>query len=60
MPIPETATVATFLLLVPFVGIQQKTTKLACAITNTINITTQILGELNQEVGAVRTAILQN
>lgn len=59
MPIPETATVATFLLLVPFVGIQQKTTKLACAITNTINITTQIL-ELNQELGAVRTAIIQN
>lgn len=60
MSIPETATVATFLLLVPFVVFQQKTTKLACAISNTINITTQILGELNQELGGVRTVILQN
>lgn len=59
MSIPETAMVATFLLLVPSVGIQQKTTKLTCPITNTINITTQILGELNQEQGGVRTAILK-
>lgn len=42
------------------VDLQQEITKLGCAINKATVITDQMLGELNQGQGEVRTTVLQN
>ena len=39
---------------------QKEISKLACAYSKTTNLTASVLSELNQELGEVRAAVLQN
>ncbi|XP_073083779.1 uncharacterized protein [Manis javanica] len=56
------AVVAAFILPVPglVVGMQNEISKMACAYSKTTNLTDSVLSELNQELGEVRVAVLQD
>ena len=56
------AVVAAFIPLVPglAMGMKKDISKLACTYSKTTNLTGSILLELNQELGEVQVAVLQN
>ena len=54
--------VAAFILPVPglAIGMKKEISKLACAYSKTTNLTGSILSALNQDLGEVQVAVLQN